>query len=94
MRNHRFWPGGYEKCKFRYLDKTAIFAIYSRSKDEIEEDKKELSGVVFVEDKTFYSYYKAFFGVDPDFSKITGYSKQQKGIWYYPKEFPKKKLKV
>lgn len=73
-----------------YLDKIATFAIYSRSTEEIEEeDEKGSSGILFADDEKIGVNYEIFFGIKPDFSKVTGYSQQQKGIWYYPKEFPK-----
>ncbi len=38
-----------------------------------------------------YLYTEAFglFDFIPDDSLVTGYSEQQHGIWYYPKELPK-----
>jgi len=78
-----------------YLDKMAIFTIYSRSKEEIEEeDEKGSTGVLFADDNKLYANYEIFFGTKPDLSKFTGYSQQQKGFWYYPKEFPKMQAEV
>jgi len=90
-----FDPENIESADSDYLDKMATLAIYSRSEDGTEvDDKKGSSGVIFVDDRTFYYYYTIFFGVDPDFSKITGHSQQQKGIWYYPKEFSEVQTEV
>jgi len=90
-----FDPADIENADSDYLDKLAIFTIYTRSTEEIEdEDEKGTSGVFFENDRKFIANYTIFFGIEPDFSKITGYSEQQKGIWYYPKEFSEVQTEV
>ena len=39
-------------------------------------------------------YFCGIFDFVPDFSLITGYSKQQWGIWYFPKELPELQTEV
>ena len=90
-----FDPADIPNANSDYLDKMATFAIYSRSKEEIEEeDEKGSSGILFADDEKIGVNFEIFFGIKPDFSKVTGYSQQQKGIWYYPMEFPNVQTEV
>ena len=48
----------------------------------------------FAGDEVLYLEVYCLFDFIPGASLVTGYSEQQHGIWYYPKEFPKLTTKV
>jgi len=70
------------------FDKLVIAAIYCRSPEQLQEDEFKNTDVRFVDDILLHFEAECLFNIVPDSSLVTGYSKQQHGIWYYPKEFP------
>ena len=71
------------------FDKLVLAAIYCRSPEQLQEDEFKNTDVRFVDDIILHFEAECLFNIVPDSSLVTGYSKQQHGIWYYPKEFPK-----
>lgn len=71
------------------FDKLITAAIYCRSPEELKKDIINGSDLSFVDDELLYCETTGLFDVIPKTSLVTGYSEQQHGIWYYPKELPK-----
>lgn len=69
------------------FDNLVLAAIYCRSPEQLGGDGFQGTDVRFVDDLILYFELEGIFDVVPDPSLITGYSQQQHGIWYYPKEF-------
>jgi len=69
-------------------DKLVAAAINFRSPEEMEFDVLDGCDVRFVDDEVLYLEVYCLFDFIPDASLVTGYSEQQHGIWYYPKELP------
>ncbi len=71
------------------FDKLVTAAIYCRSSEELKREEINGFDVRFVDDELLYCETTGLFDVIPETSLVTGYSEQQHGIWYYPKELPK-----
>jgi len=70
------------------FDKLVTAAMYCRWPKYSDDDVLDDCDVRFAEDDFLYSEALALFNITPDPSLVTGYSEQQHGIWYYPKELP------
>jgi len=70
------------------LDKLVTAALYCRWPDVSEDDVIDGCDVRFTDDQFLFVEALALFDFTPDPSLVTGYSEQQHGIWYYPKELP------
>ncbi len=84
-----FNPDTVNTGKVGCFDKLVTVAIYCRSPEELKKDVINGSDVRFVTDDILYCETTGLFNVIPETSLVTGYSEQQHGIWYYPKELPK-----
>jgi len=81
-------PQTVKKEEVGCYDKLVTAAINFRSPEEIENDVLDGCNVRFVDDEVLYLEAYCLFDFIPDASLVTGYSEQQHGIWYYPKELP------
>lgn len=82
-----------------YLDRMTDFAVYVASifclkVEGLDYYSKGITGLRFMYDDDAIAYFCGIFDFVPDFSLITGYSKQQWGIWYFPKELPELQTEV
>ncbi len=69
------------------FDKLVTAALYCRWPDLFYEDVViEDGGLTFADKQVLLVEAYGLFDFIPDASLVTGYSKQQQGIWYYPKK--------
>jgi hypothetical protein len=71
------------------FDKLVTAAIYCGWPEQLEVEIMKGSNLRFIDDDLLYVEAFGLFDFIPDDSLVTGYSEQQRGIWYYPKELPK-----
>lgn len=82
-----FDPKTINTGKMGCFDHLVTAALYCRWPQYADDDVLDGCDVRFAEDDFLFAEALALFDFTPETSLVTGYSEQQHGIWYYPKEF-------